>query len=433
MATLMYLCITLIASSQGDEEHGAWTMEAANSIFFGMYFDEDSEPDERRYEEVPSMEVFHKLAEASLEDYNSTRRSKMDITLFTFALLHLNRICRIISIQGASALLIGLGGSGRQSLTKLATNMVQTSFFQPEITKSYGANEWHDDIKAILKEAGGMNKHTTFLITENQIKMELFLQDIDCLLNQGEVPNIFPIDEKQEVLEMVRLAAQGGNRNIDVSPLQVLWLVGVEEEMLKAVRNESELSYNHYPTVKRNEWVLEWPQMVVLAVSQVFWASRMHSCLRRSYGGNQTVMNHFFGELTKELNDIVTLVRSPVISNLNRITIKSLIVIDVHAKDVTEELIRLKISSEFDFQWLAQMRYYWEDSTMLVRIINATVPFANEYLGNSDRLVITPLTDRCYRTLVGAYQLHLNGAPEGPAGTGKTCSWRKCRKVVGWR
>ncbi|ALC44807.1 Dhc62B [Drosophila busckii] len=228
--------------------------------------------------------------------------------------------------------------------------------------------------------------------------------------------------ERIMFIEEVSTAAAGGSVE--------KWLIRVEDEMLKAVRNENEKSFNHYPTVKRNEWVVEWPQMTVLAVSQVFWAQRMHSCLRRSYGGNQTVMNHFFQELSRELNDIVTLVRSPSISNLNRITIKSLIVIDVHAKDVTEELIRLRISSEYDFQWLAQMRYYWEEAEMLVRIINATVPFANEYLGNSDRLVITPLTDRCYRTLVGAYQLHLNGAPEGPAGTGKTETTKDLAKAL---
>lgn len=160
------------------------------------------------------------------------------------------------------------------------------------------------------------------------------------------------------------------------------WLLQVEEQMLGAVQNEIKLSFEHYNTTPRPKWITKWPQMVVLCISQVFWALYVHECLM---GKNQ--MKQFFKKIQADLTDIVALIRSKDLTNLNRNTIKSLIVIDVHAKDVVEDLLNKKVCSLDDFDWLAQLRYYYEDGATLVRIINATVKFANEYLGNSERLV----------------------------------------------
>ncbi|XP_063227776.1 dynein axonemal heavy chain 12 isoform X3 [Bacillus rossius redtenbacheri] len=195
--------------------------ESLEGLFFGTYMDVDALDEEKKYEEILNIEQFLTLASDVLEEYNATTKVKMDIVLFRYALEHLSRICRILAMPCGSGLLVGVGGSGRQSLTRLATAITGFRFFQPDITKSYGANDWRDDLKKVLKQSGGENRNTTFLLTENQLREELFLQNVDSLLNSGEVPNLFAIDEQQEIFDMVRLAAQGGNRNLDISALEV--------------------------------------------------------------------------------------------------------------------------------------------------------------------------------------------------------------------
>ena len=77
------------------------------------------------------------------------------------------------------------------------------------------------------------------------------------------------------------------------------------------------------------------------------------------------------------------------------------------------------------------MRYYWEDETVMMKSINNNYENSYEYAGNSARLVITSLTDRCYQTLLAAFKQNLSGGPSGPSGTGKTETVRDCAKAFG--
>jgi dynein heavy chain len=122
------------------------------------------------YEEVTNLGKLRNILEERLADYNmEPKLIPMNLVLFKDALRHVCRIHRVLRQPRGNLMLVGVGGSGRQSLTRLASYMCEYGSFNIEITKMYRAVEFHEDLKTLYLKTGVDRRPTTFLFNDTQV------------------------------------------------------------------------------------------------------------------------------------------------------------------------------------------------------------------------------------------------------------------------
>uniref|UniRef100_A0A3B4DVC9 Dynein, axonemal, heavy polypeptide 9 like n=1 Tax=Pygocentrus nattereri TaxID=42514 RepID=A0A3B4DVC9_PYGNA len=209
------------------------------------------------------------------------------------------------------------------------------------------------------------------------------------------------------------------------------WLGGLELAMRSTVRHEISEAVAAYEDKPREQWLLDYPAQVALTGSQMWWATDVGIAFERVEEGFETALKDYNKKQISQLNSLINMLLGELTPG-DRQKIMTLCTIDVHARDVVAKLISQKVSSNA-FAWLSQLRHRWDEQQKhcYINICDAQFQFSYEYLGNTNRLVITPLTDRCYITLTQSLHLTMSGAPSGPAGTGKTETTKDLGRSLG--
>jgi len=182
-------------------------------LLYGDFMDGNIE-ESRAYKIMPDMNALVAKIEEYLEDYNSATKSPMRLVMFLDACDHVCRICRVLRQPLGNALLLGVGGSGRQSLSRLATSISSFAIYQIDVIKGYSMRDWRENLKTCLLTAGTKCKQTTFLFVDTQIINEQMTEDLNNVLNAGDVPALYKVEDQEEIMTIGRKLCQAKSMNI---------------------------------------------------------------------------------------------------------------------------------------------------------------------------------------------------------------------------
>lgn len=246
----------------------------ATPHFFSHFSQGTGDP---KYMPVEKYEDMNKILVEALEGYNEMNAA-MNLVLFGDAIAHILRINRILESPRGNALLIGVGGSGKQSLSRLSAYISGLEVFQITLRKGYSIPDLKADLAVLYQKTGLKNIGMVFLMTDAQVADEKFLVLINDLLASGEIPDLLPDDEVENVIAGVRNEVKGLGLE-DTRENCWSFFIDRVRTMLKVVLCFSPVGSTlrvrarKFPAVVNCtsiDWFHEWPQEALISVSRRF-------------------------------------------------------------------------------------------------------------------------------------------------------------------
>uniref|UniRef100_A0A8C4GZ62 Dynein heavy chain 9, axonemal n=1 Tax=Dicentrarchus labrax TaxID=13489 RepID=A0A8C4GZ62_DICLA len=222
------------------------------------------------------------------------------------------------------------------------------------------------------------------------------------------------------------------NQSCDCTGQVEVWLNRVLDTMRSTVRHEMTEAVMAYEDKPREQWLFDYPAQVALTCTQIWWTSDVGMAFARLEEGYDNALKEYYKKQVSQLNTLISMLIGQLTPG-DRQKVMTICTIDVHARDVVAKMNAQKVENSQAFVWLSQLRHRWDEKEKhcFANICDAQFLYSYEYLGNTPRLVITPLTDRCYITLTQSLHLTMSGAPAGPAGTGKTETTKDLGRALG--
>ena len=233
--------------------------------------------EENLYDQFANVDAMSERLHEALREYNDTNPI-MDLVLFEDAMSHICRICRIISSDGGHALLVGVGGSGKQSLSKLASFICMFITKSIMISSTYGMNDLKTDLQDMYNKSGVKDEGVCFLFTEGQITNERFLVYINDLLSSGEIPDLYAAEDKDGIINNIRPAVKGAGILDNKDNCWNYFIARVKKNLhmsicFSPVGESFRSRARKFPAIVNCtviDWFQPWPEEALLSVARKF-------------------------------------------------------------------------------------------------------------------------------------------------------------------